>query len=193
MCSPSSRTLLNLLELGITRTHQPFTPSSPQGLLCRAVLLLLVSLLPSAPHSPSSACLERVVFTMPCPSYGLCWWDLLLLGEQNFPYKPLRVWGTPMCSGGALLPPRWPKSTARASGCSGPCPGALLGTGLDGAPGGTCRGLACASIDGVMTAHCTVGGITRSPGTAGPWTPQQPSVPPSCHRWPFLWPLVTCL
>lgn len=135
MCSSSNRTLLNLLELGITRTHQSFTASSLQCLSCRAMLLLLAS----APHSPSSGCLGREVFTMSCPSFRLCWWDLLILGDQNFPYKPLQVWGTPVCSGGALLPPRWPKSSARASGLSGPCPGVLLGAGLDRAPSGVHR------------------------------------------------------
>lgn len=38
----------------------------------------------------------------------------------------------------------------------------------------------------------TVHGITHSAGAAGPWAPQWPSVLPSCHTRPFLWPLVTC-
>lgn len=95
------------------RTHQSSTASSLQCLLCRALLLLLASLLASLPHFPSFGCLGRVVSTMPCPSFGLCWWDLLVSREQNFPYETLQVWGTRVCSGGALLPPHCPKSAVR--------------------------------------------------------------------------------
>lgn len=84
-----------------------------------------------------------------------------------------------MSSGGALLPPHCPRSTIRASVCSGLCSGVLIGAGLDQAPGGAHR-------------DHIVHGVTHNPGTASPRTPQWPSVPPSCHTCPFLWPLVTC-
>lgn len=137
-------------------------------------------------HFPSSGCLKRLVFTIPCPSFGLCCWDLLIPGDQNFPYKTLQVWGTPVFSGGALLPPCWSKSAARMSGCSGPCPRVRLGAGLDQAPGGAHRGIACTGSNAVTTTRCTVRGVTRCPGTAGPGTPQWPSVLPSCHTQPLL-------
>lgn len=44
----------------------------------------------------------------------------------------------------------------------------------------------------MATACCAACGVTCSPGTTGPRTPQWPSVPPSCHTWPFRWPLVIC-
>lgn len=103
--SPSNRILLSLLELSIKRTHQSSTASGLQGLLCRAMLLLLAS----APHFPSSACLERLVFTMPCPSFGFCWWDLLILGDQNFPYKTLQCFQElPCCLHAGPNPHRGP-------------------------------------------------------------------------------------
>lgn len=141
------------------------------------MLLLLASLLASLPHFPSFGCLGRVVFTMPCPSFGLCWWDLLVSREQNFPYETLQVWGTPVCSGGALLPPHCPKSAVR------PVVALVL--------------LWCLIKGGVRSSprwvsqrnrlhwqqwwdNRTEHGVTRSPATAGPRTPQWPSLPPSC-------------
>lgn len=161
-------TLLNLLELGTVRTHYSFTASSLPGLSCRAVLFLLAFLLVSAPCFPSSGCLERVA--MPCPSFGLCSWDLLVPGDQNVPYKPLQVWGTPVSSGGALLPPHCPKSTVRASGCSG----------------FVRRGVRSSPSWGSQRPRCVW--CNPQPKYSRSWD----TTVASCHTCPFLWPLVTC-
>lgn len=47
------------------------------------------------------------------PILWICWWDLLVSREQNFLYETLQVWGTAVCSGGALLPLHCPKCAAR--------------------------------------------------------------------------------